>query len=181
VTRWPEVRAAAILLVILFGLVDGCPLPPPAKTPQWEKGFVEPIRSVQRVVLRPVDWIRYKLRVQQRWALYQAPSRDRFRLWIEGQTGDGRWHLMFRAGDPAHGELAEQIDYSRPRGAWDPTDVPPGQYPLFARWITQRVLDDHAEYVAARLRLEKVRITDDGVEPTGQFVHPYIRLRGGPP
>jgi hypothetical protein len=181
VKRWPEIRAGVLALVIFFGLVEGCPLPPPGKTLAWQTGYVEPIRSVQRVVLAPIAWIGPKLRISQRWAVYQAPSRDRFRLWIEGQDARGRWQLLFRAGDDAYQHDGELIDYSRPRGVWDPTSVPPGQYTPFARWMTWRILEQHPDWVAARIRLEKVRITDNSVEPTGQFVHVHMRTRGGPP
>ncbi|HEY5947774.1 MAG TPA: hypothetical protein VIV40_19875 [Kofleriaceae bacterium] len=177
--RWPEIRAGLILLVICFGLIDGCPLPPRDDTPAWEKGFVEPIREVQHVALTPVEWIRTKLRVGQRWALYQRPTTERYRMWIEAQDRRGHWHLLFRAGDSAHQEDAELIDYSRPRGAWDPTDKPPYQYPLFADWISARVLANHRDYVIVRVRLEKVHITEDDVVPTGQFVFPHMFLRSG--
>jgi hypothetical protein len=181
VKRWTEIRAGLIALAILFALVDGCPLPPPDKTPAWEKGFVEPLRDVQRVVMTPMAWVRPRLRVAQRWALYQAPSTERYRLWIEGQDVRGRWQILYRASDPGHADDAGFVDASRVRGAYDPTDVPPGQYQLFARYVTQRVLDRHPELVAARVRLEKVRITEDGFTPTGEFVQPYMRLLGGPP
>jgi len=167
--------------VILFGLVDGCPLPPPDKTPEWEKGFVEPVRHAKDVVMTPLAWLGPTLRISQRWALYQSPSVDRFRLWIEGQDANGRWRILFRASDPDHVEDAGVIDSPRVRGAWDPTSKPPGQYPLFARWMTARVLERHPDYVAARVRLEKVRLTKDGFEPTGEFVQPHMRVRGGPP
>jgi len=165
----------------MFGLVDGCPLPPPDKTPAWEQGFVEPIRHVQRIVMTPMAWVRPHLRVAQRWSLYQSPSVDRFRLWVEGQDVQGRWQILYRASDSDHVDDAAFIDASRVRGAYDPTDVPPGQYPVFARYLTQRVLDRHPELVAARVRLENVRISKDGFEPTGQFIQPHMRLRGGPP
>src|SRR5215211_3208697 len=42
VKRWPEIRAGMVALAIFFGLVDGCPLPPPEHTPAWEQNFVEP-------------------------------------------------------------------------------------------------------------------------------------------
>ena len=170
-----------IALAIFFGLVDGCPLPPQHDTPEWEKGFVEPIRDAQRVVLMPMAWVRPKLRVAQRWSLYQAPGVDRYRLWVEGQDMQGRWQILFRASDAAHTDDAAVIDSPRVRGAWDPTDTPPQQYPQFARWLTARVLERHPELVGARVRLEKVRITTDGFEPTGQFVQPHVRLRDGPP
>ena len=178
---WPEVRAGLIALAILFGLIDGCPLPPKHKTPEWERGFVEPLREAQRAVMKPMAWVRPRLRVAQRWALYQSPSTERYRLWIEGQDIQGRWQILYRASDAEHADDVGFVDASRVRGAYDPTDVPPGQYQLFASYVTQRVLDRHAELVAARVRLEKVRITEDGFEPMGQFVQPHVRLRGGPP
>lgn len=174
-------RAGLILLAILFALVDGCPLPTPDNTPEWEKGFVEPIRDVQHVVLKPVGWIRTWLRVSQKWALYQRPTVERFRLWIEGQDAQGRWQILFRASDPDHTDDAAFVDIARVRGAYDPTEKPPGQYPLFARYITQRVLDRHPELVAARMRLEKVHLTTDGAVPSGQFIGQHVRLRNGPP
>jgi hypothetical protein len=170
-----------IALAIFFGLVDGCPLPPPDKTPEWEKPFVEPIRDVQRVVLTPVAWVRPRLRVAQRWALYQAPRVDRYRLWVEGQDRRGSWRILYRAADAAHTDGAAVIDSPRVRGAYDPTDEIPYQYPIFARWLTQRVLDRHPELVGARVRLERVRLTQDGFEPTNVFVQPHVRLRDGPP
>jgi hypothetical protein len=175
--RWPQIRAGLIALAIFFGLVDGCPLPPPEDTPAWERDFVERVRSVQQLVLTPVAWIRPKLRVAQRWALYQAPSVDRYRIWIEGQDMYGRWHLLFRGGDPEHQADAQVIDHHRTRGTWDPTDTPPDQYPLFARWVTARVLAQHPDYIAARVRLEKVLLGSDGVTPLGQFIGQHMRPR----
>jgi hypothetical protein len=166
-----------IAIAILFGLVDGCPLPPKEKTPAWERGFVEPIRRVQGVALTPVAWVRPNLRIAQRWALYQAPAADKFRLWIEGQDAAGAWQLLFRAGDPEHTEDGELIDYSRPRGTWDPTSKPPGQYALFASWMTNRVLEQHPDFIAARVQLEQVELSAAGVRPTGRFVYSHIRQR----
>lgn len=180
VNRWPDIRAGLIAIAIAFGLVEGCPLPPPEHTPAWQTGFVEPLRSVQRWALTPVAWVTPLLRVSQRWALYQAPISDRFRLWIEGLDRSGRWQLLFRAGDPAHAEDAELIDYTRPRGVWDPTTRPPGQYPLFASWMTQRVLERHPDFIAARVQLEQVELTREGLVPSGRFVFPHVRHRAAP-
>jgi hypothetical protein len=181
VKRWPEIRAGLIALAIAFGLVDGCPLPPGDKTPEWEKGFVEPLRHARHVAMTPLAWVEPTLRVSQRWALYQAPSVDRFRLWVEGQDMQGRWLVLFRAGDAEHTDDAAVIDSAHVRGGYDPTSKPPGQYPLFARYVTQRVLDRHPELVAARVQLEKVVLTTEGVTPTGHFIGQHVRLRNGPP
>lgn len=179
--KWREIRAGLIALAICLGLVEGCPLPPPDRTPAWQRGFVEPIRTVQHFVLAPVAWVPAHLRFSQRWAVYQAPKVDKFRLWVEGQDARGRWHVLFRAGDDAHQEDAALIDYSRPRGTWDPWRGMPRQYPLFAEWMTKRVLDRHADFIAARVRLENVRITGDGLVFTNTFVYPHVRLREDTP
>jgi hypothetical protein len=179
--RWPEIRAGLIALAIGVGLVDGCPLPPREFTPDWEQGFVERIRKAQHVVMTPFAWVEPTLRVSQRWALYQAPTVDRFRLWVEGQDTRGSWHLLFRASDAEHTDDAALIDSDRVRGAYDPTTKLPVQYAPFARYLTQRILDRHPELVAVRLRLEKVVLTTDGVTPTGQFIGQHVRLRNGPP
>lgn len=177
---WPDARAGLLALVIFFGLVDGCPLPRPEKTLEWQRGFVEPIRKVQRGVLAPVLWLRPTLRIHQRWSLYQAPSADRFRMSIEGADRTGSWHIVYRSADPEHTELADEIDYTRPRGVWDPTSVPPDQYRLFANWATLQVLTRHPEFVAARVRFERVRLGKDGFTGTGQYVFEHGNVREAP-
>jgi hypothetical protein len=179
VRHWVQIRAGLIALAIGIGLVEGCPLP--GKPAPWQRGVVEPLREVQAVVLTPVAWVRPWLRISQRWRLFDAPSVHKHRLWIEGRDLRGTWHLLFRAGDPEHQEDAWTIDYSRPRGSWAPPLRPPLQYPLFAAWMTQRVLDRHPDYTAARIQLEKVELTRDGMVPTGQFEYVHLRERVGPP
>jgi hypothetical protein len=169
-----------IAAAIFFGLVDGCPIPPSQETPAWERSFVEPIRSVQQVVERPVAWMVPVLRISQRWALYQHPAIDRFRMSIEGQTADGEWHLLYRAGDPDHAEDAAILDSARVWGAYDPTDRPPRQYTGFCHWVTDRMLAHHPELVAVRVRQEAITIHPGGFEGTGKFQFGYIHMRGAP-
>ena len=178
--RWPEIRAGLIAAAIFFGLVDGCPIPPPGETPAWERSFVEPIRSVQHVLEKPVAWLVPTLRISQRWALYQHPATNRFRMEIEGQTADGAWHLLYRAGDPEHAEDAAILDSARVWGAYDPTDKPPRQYTAFCHWVTDRVLARHAELVAVRVRQQQITIVPGGIAGGGKFVFGYIRSRGAP-
>ena len=178
--RWPQIRAALIALAIVFGLIDGLPLPPPKDTPAWEAGFVDVLRDVQRTLTWPVRWMHPHLRIAQRWALYQAPSTDRWRMWIEGRAATGKWVLLYRSGDPDHGEDEDIIDNGRIRGAWDISDGPPHQMGPFADWITARVLDRHPDFTGARLRMERVRLSSDGVEMLGTFEQVHVRDRGGP-
>ncbi|HUJ59265.1 MAG TPA: hypothetical protein VLX92_12255 [Kofleriaceae bacterium] len=157
--------------------MDGCPIPEPADTPAWERGLVEPIRSVQRVVEWPVAWIRTRLRVTQQWAVYQAPGTERYRMSIEGQTRDAVWHVLYRAGDDDHAEDADRIEYARARSAWDPMKAPPEQYPQFARWATAQALARHPELVAARVRMEKIVIGDGRYDGTGDYAFVFARSR----
>ena len=160
--RWPQLRAGLIAIAIAFGLVDGCPVPPGAE-------------SIKRVVEWPVAWMRPVLRIAQQWAVYQSPGRDRYRMSIEGQGADGAWRILYRAADPQHDEDAAWIEHARVTEAWNPTDRVPIQYPEFASWITARMLANHADLVAARVRFEKIVIHPGGFDSTGQFVNTYVR------
>lgn len=179
--RWPQIRAGLIALAIVFGLVDGLPLPPPSDTPAWERDFVDGLRQVQRIVLWPVRSAGWKLRIVQRWALYQAPGKDRWRMWIEGRAHSGQWVLVYRAGDSEHSEDAALLENGHVRGVWDITSNTPVELTSFADWITARVLAQHPEFTGARMRMEKIAFTTEGFTPLGQFAFIHLRDRGGPP
>jgi hypothetical protein len=181
VKRWPELRAGLIALAICFGLLDGCPIPPPAETPPGRAWIVEPIRAVRDALVAPVGWLERTLRVTQRWALYQDPNLDRFWMELAGQTADGAWRVVYRVGDDEHAEGAALIEYARVRSAWDPMPGLPVQYRLFAAWLTGRALAAHPEFVATRLRHEKVRLDPGGeVVGTGEYLGEYVHLRARP-
>jgi hypothetical protein len=178
--RWPQIRATLIAIAIVLALVDGLPLNAPDDTPAWERGFVDVLRHVQRVVMWPMKWVHPTLRITQRWALYQAPTADRMRLLIEGRR-DGQWQILYRAGDSDHTEYADILEYGRIRGAWDITGAMTRQYRAFADWISARALVDHPELTAVRLRMEKVTLSSEGVTPLGQYAYIYVRERDAPP
>ena len=175
--RWPEARAGLIAIAIGFGLVDGCPLATPDHVPEWERGFVEPVRSAQQVVEWPVSWMTRVFRVSQQWSLYQAPTAERWRLWIEGELADRSWQIVYRAGDTEHAEDAALIEHARVWGTWDPTDAPAAEYPAFAKWELARVLAAHPEFVAARARMERIAIGQGEITPSGTFEWTYLQVR----
>ena len=170
-------RAGLIAAAMFFGLVDGCPLPTPDHVPAWERGFVEPVRSVQHVVEAPVAWMTRVVRVSQQWSLYQAPTAGRYRMWIEGQLPERTWQIVYRAGDADHTEDAAVIEHARVWGTWDPTDAPAAEYPAFAKWQLARVLAAHPDFVAARARMEKIAIGHGEVTATGEFEWTYLQVR----
>ena len=93
-----QLRAAAIALAIVIGLIDGLPLPPRAEAKPWQRPIVEAVAPVQRAVLAPFAWIGRQLRFSQRWALFQGAPAQRFRMEVAGRGGDGEWHVVYRAG-----------------------------------------------------------------------------------
>ncbi|MEO8841742.1 MAG: hypothetical protein ABI591_05990 [Kofleriaceae bacterium] len=175
--RWPQLRAGLVAVAIGFGLIDGCPLPD--HVPAWERGFVEPIRSVRDVVETPVAWIRRVFAVTQKWSLYQAPVAQRYRMWIEGHAAD-TWQVLYRAGDAEHAEDAALIEHARVWGTWDPTNEPALEYQQFGRWIAGRMLVAHPELTMVRLRMERIEIGHGEYTPTGEFFWPIQRRRGAP-
>jgi hypothetical protein len=179
--RWPVARATLIALAIVIGLLDGCPLPHPAKTPKWALGTVETLARIRTTLLAPVAFVGRDLDVSQRWALFRGASHLRWRLYVEGQTADLQWHLRFRAGDPEHTDYLEQLEYRRMRGTFNPSGQHMrGQYRQFAHWMAARVLADHPEYVAARTRFEQILIDGGSYTPTGEFSFENTRKRALP-
>jgi hypothetical protein len=171
--RWPEVRAGLIALAIGIGLVQGCPLPPPKDTPAWERGFVEPLRSVRHVVLTPVAWIEPTLRITQRFALFQGSETKRFRLEIDGQDAAFVWHPLYRAGSDSDALL----EYRRVRGSWDPLDAPPGAYQAFALWYGHRILAEQPTLGAVRVRFARIVLDLGDVYDTGTYAFPIVTVR----
>ena len=174
--KWPELRAGLIALAIGIGMVEGCPIPPPDQTPAWERGFVEPLRSLRHAVLTPVAWVSPTLRVTQRFAVFQAADPERFRLEIEGQDRTG-WHLIYRAGDPDHDAYDTLLRYRRVIGAWDPIDAPAAPYPAFGAWFARILFADRPELIAVRYRFEKIVLDPGAPRGTGDFVFPLVVVR----
>jgi len=166
--RWPQIRAGLVAVAIAFGVIDGLPLPD--KPLDWQRGAVDAIRPVQRAIEWPVRWIGPALGVTQRWTLFQAAPRERYRMWIEGRARDGSWQIVYRAGDVDRDGDEDVLRYRRMRDAWDPSDDPASNYTGFCAWMIARVLARHAEYDAARVRMEKIVLDGGELAPTGQFV-----------
>lgn len=167
-----------IALALVVGLIDGCPLPPERYVRPWQQPIVDVVRPIQQALMRPFAWVTRVFRVTQRWALFQVAPRDRYRLELWGRHGD-RWEVMFRAGDPEHTAYGSLLLDEHLRGAWNPTDRPPGQFGPFAHWFTGKVLDEHPELEAARLQFERIVIEDGTLTGTGAFVMRIERTRGG--
>jgi hypothetical protein len=170
------VRAALIALALILGLADGCPLP---KDALHRADLLGALARARASVLAPSQPLAKALDVDQQWVLFRSLSRRRFRLCVEGRTAAGDWALLYRAGDDDHTWNADVLDYRRVRGAYNPY----GQrirraYAGFARWIGDRVLAEHPDMQAARVRLERIRIQPrGGFVATGIFEFTHTRRR----
>jgi hypothetical protein len=180
--RWPVIRAAAIAAVIAIGLVDGCPLPNAKQTAAWAKAPIEEVRKARSTVMKPFQPVREGLEIYQRWTLFRGSSRKRFRVWVEGRTADGVWHILYRADDDEHTWDSDVLEYRRIRGSYNPYGQRTrASYEYFTPWMLDRVLALRPEMVEARLRLEKIRIQPrGGFVPTGEFLFEKTRTRGAP-
>ncbi|MFT3698483.1 MAG: hypothetical protein QM831_35390 [Kofleriaceae bacterium] len=175
--RWPQIRAGLIALAIVLGMIDGCPLPSPSHTPEWERGFVEPIRSIRAVVLRPVQWLGDTFAVTQRFSLYQAPIAQRFRMWVETRSTNQDFVVRYRAGDAQYTADADVIEHARVWSEWDPREYPPFEYKAWVTWIATRWFDRDPEIQQVRVRMERIEIGQGEVTPTGAFVFGEVRHR----
>jgi hypothetical protein len=180
--RWPVIRATAIAVVIAIGLVDGCPLPQPKQTASWAKGAVTELRQARATVMKPFRPVAEFLEIYQRWTLFRGSSRKRFRVWIEGRTADGVWHILYRADDAEHTWDSDVLEYRRIRGSYNPYGQRTrASYTFFAPWMLDRVLALRPEMVEARLRLERIRIQEGGgFVPTGEFMFEESKPRRTP-
>jgi hypothetical protein len=148
--RWPQIRAGLVAIALVVALVDG---------------------------VRPSAWLAEHLRVSEQFAIYQQPGGTHYRLWIDGQTSDGAWQLVFRAGDAEHAEDAALLESARVWGAYTPAGGGPPQYAVFCAWIGARVLAHHAEFLRVRMRLERVELDAGALIPSRQFEYTSVRGR----
>jgi hypothetical protein len=176
VPRWPAIRAGLIAVAIGFGLIEGLPIPPPGDELDWQKPYVEPIRTVQHVLTYPVAWLGPTLRITQRFALFQVAGAQRFRFRVEGHA-QGEWKILYRAGDPEHRDFANLLEYRRINGLTNPTDRPPVLYKRFAGWFTNYVLDSRFDLDAVRISQERITLEPGVVHDTGEMVFTYERAR----
>ncbi|HTR52050.1 MAG TPA: hypothetical protein VMJ10_15160 [Kofleriaceae bacterium] len=158
VRAWAQIRAGAIAVALVAGAIDGCP--------------ADAVRGS-----RPVAWIEQHLRVTEWWAIYQHPGGMHYRMWIEGDAGDGTWRLLYRAGDGEHVEDADLLDSARVWGAYTPSAGTPPQYNPFCAWIIARMLARHPELARVRVRLEQVELDHGEMIPSGTFEYAIARGR----
>jgi hypothetical protein len=146
------VRAALITLAMILALLDRCPASA-------------------------------RLKITQRWRLFPVANADRFRMWIEAREApDGAWQLLYRPHDREHTWLADELEYRRLRGAWNPgTRHVRGSYPAFVTWVARTTFARAPRFTQLRVRMEVLdldpRRAGDPTGATGRFVWTETRTR----
>jgi hypothetical protein len=177
VRSWPAVRAALVTFVLVISLVEGLPA--------GDAGLVRLARA-QKTVLSPFRFVFDGLRITQRWKLFPVANPDRFRMWIEARTAaNAPWQLLYRPHDDAHTWLADELEYRRMRGAWNPgTRNVRGAYPSFVTWVANTTFARAPAWQAVRVRMEVLDIdprrAGDPTGATGRFGFEEIRTRPAP-
>ncbi len=177
--HWRHARAGLILLAMVVGLIDGCPLPPARKAGAM-RDLVERTVALQIDVLRPFRPLEKAFKLDQRWKLFPVAERDRHRMWIETAGDSGDWQIVFRAHDDAHTTMGDALEYRRIRGSWNPgTRGPRGAYGAFVAWISRTLMRRDPRITRVRVRMERIHIRSRGrgYQSSGQFDYEEVRSR----
>jgi hypothetical protein len=178
--HWPAARALLVALVLVVGLVDGCPLPNNKRTPPSMLPTVKKLRALRNDFIDPVRFIRDGFRLHQQWKLFPTASLNQHRLWVEGRTDrKAQWEILYRPLDPLHTFRMDAIEYRRLRGAWNPGRSARRGYAGFVKWVAGEVFDERPDLNEVRVRLENVRVFPrrGRFESTGKFQYERTRRR----
>jgi hypothetical protein len=169
-----------IALVIAVGLVDGCPIPSNKRTLPAMLPAVKKLRAWRSEVLAPFRPVREGFRLHQLWKLFPTASLNQHRMWVEGRAGhDGPWQILYRPLDSEHDFKADEIEYRRLRGAWNPGRSARRGYSGFVKWVAGEVFAAMPGIDEVRVRLEKILIKsrEGRFESTGKFQYERTRRR----
>jgi len=159
VRYWPAARSVLIALVIAIGLLDGCPIPSNKKVADSLVPTVKSLRKIRTELIRPFRSIREAFRLHQTWKLFPTANLNQHRLWVEGRTDrKGAWEVIYRPNDDEHTFKADEIEYRRVRGAWNPGRSPRRGYAPFTKWVAHEIFDVRPDLNEVRVRLENVKV-----------------------
>jgi hypothetical protein len=180
---WARLRAALITLAMAVGLVSGLPVPGEkdlARLPAPIRPLAAQLGPVQAFLIRPFHFIGDWLFIGQRWNLFSGAKTDRSWLLIEGRAPAGEWQALYRPHDARHALFADELEYRRLRGAWNPRGgLPTGGYDAFVSFVARRTFAVLPDISEVRVRLEAIRIRPrgSGFETTGEFSLERVRSR----
>jgi hypothetical protein len=208
--RWPAIRAVLIALAIVISLLSGCPIPevPAARLDApvnrheialWadrlgrspedlRTDLIETItrlRHLHGTAMTPFDGWFDTTGTHQRWNLFPVADPDPVWMHVETQRRDEApgWTLRYRPNDPDHDWLADELEYRRLRGAWNPgVGGPRTAYGPFVAWLAREAFAADPEVVAVRVRMRQLHVRDPGagtpaLEITDEYLWEAVRHR----
>lgn len=141
----------------------------------------EVIDWVRNAALHPVRFVPEQLQFSQHWRLFSSASDVRFLMWIEARNDPkGAWELLYRPHDPQHAWMAEEIEYRRVRGNWNPSRKGPNRgYDDFVTWVARRIFEERANALLVRVRMQEIDLLPraKGARSSMQFFHERTRRR----
>lgn len=178
--HWPAIRAGLIALVIVVGMVDGCPIPTNKRTKPALLPTVKQLRKLRTAAMGPFMPVRQAFRLHQQWKLFPTASLKQHRLWVEGRPGrDAQWEILYRPLDPSATFMEDEVEYRRMRGAWNPGRSARRGYAGFVKWVGTQVFAARPDINEVRVRLENIRVKprEGRFESTGRFQYERTRRR----
>ena len=170
---WPHARATLVALAMLVALADGCPIPARKHTAPSLRGPRDAVARARRAVMKPFRPVGELFVLRQQWKLFPTARHEQHLMTIEGRTrGERDWTLLYRPHDDDHAFRAEQIEYRRMRGPWNPgSSGPRNAYGPFAQWIAGRVFESYPAFDRVRVRHERIVIDPRAgrYEATGKY------------
>jgi hypothetical protein len=157
---WPHVRAALILLTIVFGLIDGAPIPTGKQVPEAIQPAMKTLGRTRGKLTKPVRPLANLFKVYQRWKLFPTAKRTQHWMWIELlREGVPDWQILYRPNDSEHAGMKYQVEYRRLRGGWNPgTRGTRTGYGPFVQWLAGEIFTAQPDVQSVRVRFEKIRI-----------------------
>lgn len=163
-----QLRAFVITLLLTLGFIAGWPKISPhwlAKLPTTLANALSDLPAIQEPLLAPFAPIANAFGIySENWALFATTGGTRNRMRIEARRSAATdFELLYRVFDDEHRYLASTLEYRRVRNIWNPhrSGLAHGYEP-FARWLLARVLREHAEFEAARIRMDEGDILPQG-------------------
>jgi len=164
--------------------VDGCPVPSIKRTPPALVPTVKVLRYLRTQLMRPTRPLRDGFRLHQTWRLFPTANLNQHRIWVEGRTDrKATWEIIYRPYDEEHAFKADEIEYRRMRGAWNPGRSPRRGYTPFTKWVAAEVFAIRPDLNEVRVRLENVKVMPKlgRFDSIGKFQFERIVRRQVPP
>ena len=134
--------------------------PDRAQLARWLISGSGSVLDARRALLRPLEPLSALGALGQQWGLFMVSSSIAFRIQVEVRSQDGPWQVIYRTHELDSFALDPWLSYRRVRGIYNPRRRlgPHPQYEGFVHWLGRKVLAEHTECRALRVRMERYQL-----------------------